>query len=383
MHRPEPAPQLLSLLRQAVEAGASDLHLTPGEPPSLRVDGRLTPLPGLGTTSAETLAAWVGSLLVPAQAQALEAERSVDLALSLPEGPRFRLNAFFSRGQLALAIRRLEPRIRTLEELRLPAALEPLTTLQDGLVLVTGATGSGKSTTLATLLDLINQRRACHILTLEDPIEYLHTSRQALVRQRELHTDFPAFASALRVTLREDPDVILVGEMRDADTMRTALMAAETGHVVFSTLHAGSAIGAAERLIGAFTGEEQESIRHQLSLVLRAVVTQRLLPGRAGGRVPVLELLQVSPAVANLLRQGKASQIQSAMEAGASTGMRTLEQGLVEVVVRGWVDEEAARAAARDPTVFAERLRQARAASRPGGAPTTARLAPRGGAAWP
>jgi twitching motility protein PilT len=382
MRRPDPHPQLLALLRDAVRSGASDLHLTPGEPPALRIDGRLAPLAGHGPVPAESIAVWLTSLLVPAQVEALERERCVDLSLSLPEGQRFRLNAFSARGQPALAIRRLEPRIRSLEELRLPAALEQLTALQDGLVLVTGATGSGKSTTLATLLDLINARRPCHILTLEDPVEYLHSSRQALVRQRELHTDFPAFAGALRATLREDPDVILVGELRDAETMRTALMAAETGHLVFSTLHAGSAIAAAERLIGAFAGEEQDSIRHQLSLVLRAVATQRLLPGRAGGRVPVIELLLVSPAVANLLRQGKASQIQSAMEAGASAGMRTLEQELAEVVARGWVEEEVARQAARDPTVFAERLRQARAgAGRPAPAPARA-LAPRG-APWP
>ena len=370
-----PHPQLLDLLRACVAAGASDLHLSPSLPPSLRVDGALAPVAGQAPVPAQELQRWIASLLNPGQAAALERERSVDLALSLPEGPRFRLNAFMTRGEAALAVRRLEPCIRSLAELQLPASLEQLTALQDGLVLVTGATGSGKSTTLAALLDVINERRPCHILTLEDPVEYLHPSKTALVRQRELHSDFPDFAGALRVTLREDPDVILVGEMRDAETMRTALMAAETGHVVFSTLHSGSAVGAAERLIGAFQGAEQESIRHQLSLVLRAVVTQRLLPGKRGGRVPAIELLLVSPAVANLLRQGKAGQIQSAMEAGAQAGMQTLEQALAELVLRGLLEEEVARRAARDPQILTERLRHARAAR-----PVPAQ---RGGATWP
>ena len=376
----ETAPALLTLLRRAVANGASDLHLTPGEPPALRVDGALRPIPDLPALAADELEAMTASLLAPAQREALLRDRALDLALSLPEGPRFRVNAFSTRGRIALAIRRLEPAIKGLAELHLPAALERLTALQDGLVLVTGATGSGKTTTLAALLDLINDRRECHLLTLEDPIEYLHASKRALVRQRELHTDFLEFAEALRVTLREDPDVILVGEMRDADTMRTALMAAETGHLVFSTLHAGSAIGAAERLIGAFQGAEQESIRHQLSLVLRAVATQRLLPGKRGGRVPVVELLFVTAAVSNLLRAGKPSQIQSAMEAGAGSGMQTLEQALVDAVMAGLLEEETAHAAAREPGIFAERLKHARSTRPTQRGPAAAA---RGGVAWP
>jgi len=361
---PGPGPLLDRLLRLCVERGASDLHVTAGEPVVLRSLGRLErldlPAPSAADTEAMSL-----ELLDEGQRRAFAEERTIDLALSLdlPGGQqaRLRINVFRERGRAALAIRRLEERIRTINELRLPSALGDLTELEEGLVLFVGPTGSGKSTSLATLIDRINHSRDVHVLTLEDPIEYVHRSDRALIRQRQLHSDFPAFASALRATLREDPDVILVGEMRDTDTLRIALTAAETGHLVFSTLHAGSAVGAAERFVGAFADHERDSVRSQLSHVLRAVVSQRLLPTRDGqGRVPAVELLLVTPAVSNLIRSGKPAQVYSAMESGASLGMRTFEASLAELVLGGLVSEERARRAARDPRQLEERLRQAR-----------------------
>ncbi len=354
-----PLHQLLAL---ACEAGASDLHLTDGLPPSLRVHGELAPVAGRSPLPPGGVEALARPILTANHLEAWAKDRTVDLGLELGATQRFRVNVFSERGGMALAARRLDERIRSLEELRLPPSLGRLADFEDGLVLVCGATGSGKSTTLATLIDAINRDRAQHIITLEDPIEYVHQSRRSIVHQRELHRDFRRFSRALRATLREDPDVILVGELRDLPTMRAALMAAETGHLVFSTLHSGSAIGATERLIGAFRGDERDAVRHQLSLVLRAVVAQQLLPLREGrGRFPAVELLQVTPAVANLIRAGKSSQVQAAIEAQSSAGMLTLEQSLAEAVVRGWIDELVAASSARDPQAFAERLRHVRA----------------------
>ncbi|MCO5172517.1 MAG: PilT/PilU family type 4a pilus ATPase [Planctomycetes bacterium] len=348
------------LLRRCVEAGASDLHLGCGLRPTLRVDGVLRPLDDVAPLDEAAVEAAVRALLTPRQVEAFVARRAVDAAVSLGPGQRFRVNAFTERGRPAVAVRRLDERLRALDELRLPPSLARLADLDEGLVLVVGPTGSGKSTTLATIIDLINREQAAHVITLEDPVEYEHTSRRSVVRQRELHTDFDAFPEALRAALREDPDVLLVGEMRDRATMRAALMAAETGHLVFSTLHTGSAVGAAERLVGAFRSTERDAVRHQLSLVLRAVVAQRLLPSPQG-RVAVVEVLWATPAVANLIRTGKTNQLRSAMEGGAAGGMLTFEQSLADAVVRGWLAEDEARRAAREAGALDERLRILRA----------------------
>lgn len=353
-------------MAEAVALGASDLHLTAGLVPQVRVHGRLLPLDGAAPLGPDGVEDLFRDVLTPRQRAAFDAERSIDLALVLDstrggDGQRFRVNLFASSGRMAAAVRRLDDRIRGFDELRLPAQLSRLAELEDGLVLLVGPTGSGKTTTLAAIIDKINREEACHVVTLEDPIEYVHESRRSLVHQRELHADFDRFSRALRAALREDPDVILVGEMRDVPTMRAALMAAETGHLVLSTLHSGSAIGATERLIGAFRGDERDSVRYQLSLVLRCVVAQRLLPLKQGeGRFPAAEVLWVTPAVANLIRAGKTAQIQAAVEGQAAQGMVTLEQSLAEAVHRGWVTEAAAVAAARDPNAFQERLRHAR-----------------------
>lgn len=350
-------PLLAGLLDQCVRRGASDLHLSAGAPAYARVGGELVALAG-DAVAPEAAAEAIASLLAEGQQRILEATGSVDVGFSLPGGERFRGHVFREQRGPALAARRLEDRFRSLAELNLPPVLAGLADLRDGLVLFTGPTGSGKSTSLATLLDRINRERACHILTIEDPIEYLHTGRRSLIRQRELHHDVGSFAEAVRASLREDPDVVLVGEMRDADTMRAAITVAETGHLVFSTLHCGSAVGAIDRLVGAFPAGERESLCQQLSMTLRAVVAQHLLPATDGrGRVPAVELLMVTHAVANLIRSHKSEQIRNAIETGGESGMQTLEQSLAALVAARRISPATARAATGDQRLLDQRLR--------------------------
>ncbi len=350
--------RLETLLARCAELGASDLHLAAGEPVAFRRDGDLSfegsPL------AAEEVTSVACSPLNDLQRAKLESEGSVDLALK-SRSVRFRLNVFKQRGGIALAARRFEDRIRSLEELNLPRALESLTELRDGLVLVTGPVGSGKTTTLATLIHAIYARRPCHVLTIEDPVEYLHRGGAGIIRQREVHVDVPSFATGLRAALREDPDVILIGELRDADTVRAAIMAAETGHLVYSTLHCGDAVGAIDRLVGALPSEEQGPVRVQLSMVLRAVIAQRLLKRADGpGRVPAVELLLATTAVANLIRTSRPQAIYTAIETGAAQGMQTLEQSLAELVAKGLVRIEDARRLARDEKALDDRARALR-----------------------
>ncbi len=336
-----------ALLARCVAEAASDLHLSAGAMPMLRLRGELRAM--LEPLTSGQLAGMAQAVLAPEQWQRLQAERGLDIAYTLASGERFRINLYFERGQPAFAIRRLNASIRSVQELHLPVSILSLTKFHDGLVLVTGPTGSGKSTTLAALIEEINRQQACHILTVEDPVEYLFQNQRALVHQRELGTDVLSFSDAVRAALREDPDVILVGEMRDLATMRTAVTAAETGHLVFSTLHTGDPVGAVDRIAGAFPAEEQNYVRQQLSLVLRAVVTQHLLPAKGGrGRVPVLEILMITPAVASLIRQNKPRQILSMMETGTNLGMQTLEQSLAQHVADGLIELDVARLMARD-----------------------------------
>ncbi|MHC4939068.1 MAG: type IV pilus twitching motility protein PilT [Planctomycetota bacterium] len=344
--------QLDRFLTLCSRARATDLHLAAGSAPRLRVGGELESIEGEDPLRREEIAAMADALMNERQRAAFAESWTLDLAVSGEDGSRFRVNAFHERSGIALAIRRLEERFRGLEEWNLPCQLAELTRLRDGLVLVTGPTGSGKTTTLASLLHIINRERRCHILTIEDPIEYLHRDIRALVSQRELHTTVPTFADAVRAALREDPDVILVGEMRDVATMRAAITAAETGHLVFSTLHTGDAVGAIERMIGVFPADEQHSIRQQVSLVLREVVTQRLVPRRGGGMVPAVEILKVTKAVSHLVRTGRSEQIRSVMEGAAGAGMRTLEQSLASLVGAGTVSEPAARMVAHEPSAL-------------------------------
>lgn len=344
------------LIERCVQLGASDLHLSSGAPAYLRVHGRLEPLNDQ-VLAPELVDRMASELMHPRQRDVFEERQTLDLAYAIASGERFRINVFRQRGQVSLAIRRLDDTFRTLGELGLPIQIGELANLRDGLVLVTGPTGSGKTTTLATLINLINLSRACHIITVEDPLEYMHRNQKSLVQQRELYTDVPSFAEAVRAALREDPNVILVGEMRDTETMRAAITAAETGHLVFSTLHTGDAVGAIDRMIGVFPAEEQESVRQQLSMVLRAVVAQRLLPRTDGkGRVPAIELLKVTVAVAHLIRTGKPQQIYSAIETGGSYGMSTLEHSLAQLIQRGVVRKEDALRIARDERILEARI---------------------------
>ena len=339
-------------LQLCLEKGCSDLHLSVNSPPVGRLHGLLVRL-GEKVWNEADIDELIDGILKPDSVQQLrETGRSVDTACSAM-GQRFRLNIFRERGSSALAIRRLEPRIPSPEELNLPPELTELTTFPHGLVLVTGPTGSGKSTTLATLLNIINHQRACHILTIEDPVEYLHSNHQGLVRQREVGTDAVSFSDALREAMREDPDVILVGEMRDLPTARAALTAAETGHLVFSTLHCGDSVGALDRILALFPASEEGFARRQLGQTLRAVLAQALMPRiDKPGRVPAVELLRCTPAVQNLIRTGQFPQLYTALETGRAHGMISYESSLAALVGMGRINRETARSHVRNERLF-------------------------------
>jgi len=331
------------LLRRTKELDASDLHLTPGSEPVVRVRGHLEPLDDYEKLSPETVRDLVYRILSTEQQKTLETKRSVDLAYSLPGVGRFRVNVFFQRSSLGAALRMIPAEIKSLEQLGIPPHVGELAEIPRGLVLVTGPTGSGKSTTLATLIDLINRTRREHILTIEDPIEFLHWHRSCIVNQREIGTDATSFADGLRAALRQDPDVVLVGEMRDLETIQTALTAAETGHLVFATLHTQSAPQTIDRIIDVFPAEQQHQVRMQLSGTLQAIITQTLLPTADGrGRTAALEILLPDDAVRNLIRQGKIEQIYSVMQTGTARGLQTMEQALADLVLRKVITRDVA-----------------------------------------
>ncbi len=347
---------LNELLRETIERKASDLHLTLNSLPIVRVDGELVKLPR-EKLCKECLYNYITPILSERQHVVLQEQLSVDTAYSLDEQNRFRVNVFYQRGALAAVFRQL-PHIKlSLEALGIPEGVHYFSELKDGLVLVTGPTGSGKSTTLAAIIDKINQSKPCHIITIEDPVEFVHTNNKALITQREIFTDVLSFSGALRDAMREDPDVILVGEMRDLDTMRTAIMAAETGHLVFSTLHSRDAESTLARMIGVFPIEEQMQIRQQLSSTLKGVVSQRLLR-RTGesGRVAAVEVMRVTPAISNIIRTNKLEQMYSAIETGSKFGMQTMELSLVKLFREGLIDRESAIRMAKSESVIAPRL---------------------------
>ena len=331
------------LLRQMAEREASDLHLTSGSEPVVRVRGRLERLDGMEKLTPEFVRDLLYRILSTEQQKILETRRSVDLSYSLPTVARFRVNVFFQRATLGAAFRLIPTQIKSLDELGLPTHLSELAEQPRGLVLVTGPTGSGKSTTLATLIDQINRTRNEHILTIEDPIEFLHWHRSCIVNQREVGPDTPSFADALRSALRQDPDVVLVGEMRDLETISTALTAAETGHLVFATLHTQSAPQTIDRIIDVFPAEQQDQVRMQLAGTLQGIVTQNLVPTADGrGRIAALEILLPDDAVRNLIRQGKVEQIYSVIQTGTARGMQTMEQALADLVLRKVITRELA-----------------------------------------
>jgi twitching motility protein PilT len=331
------------LLAQMVQLDASDLHLTVGAPPVVRLRGHLQRFDGVPAMSAENTRDLLYRILSSEQQKRLELNRQLDFAHSIPGVARFRVNAFFQRETLGAAFRLIPNEIKSLEELGLSSSLHSLAEKPRGLVLVTGPTGSGKSTTLASVIDEINRTRHDHILTIEDPIEFLHRHKGCIVNQREIGVDASSFAEGLRGALRQDPDVILVGEMRDLETIATAMTAAETGHLVFGTLHTQSAPGTIDRIIDVFPPEQQEQVRVQIAGTLQGVITQALLPTADGqGRVPALEILLPDDAVRNLIRQGKVEQIYSVMQTGTAKGMVTMEQSLAELILRGVVSRELA-----------------------------------------
>ena len=332
-----------TLLEQMVAHNASDLHVTVGSHPALRVRGHLERLDAFPVMTADLTRQLLYRIISSEQQKRLEIERQLDLSYSIPGIARFRVNIYSQRESLAGAFRLIPAELKSLEELGLPSTLYELCNKPRGLVLVTGPTGSGKSTTLAALIDEINRTRADHIITIEDPIEFLHRHKRCIVNQRELGPDATTFAEALRGALRQDPDVILLGEMRDLETISTALTAAETGHLVFATLHTQDAASTVDRVIDVFPAGQQGQIRTQLAGTLEGVVAQTLLPTADGqGRAAAIEVLRPDDAVRNLVRQAKIEQVYSIMQTGGKKGMQTMEQALAELVLRGVITEEVA-----------------------------------------
>jgi twitching motility protein PilT len=343
MDAPAPPTSIDDLLARSVQAGASDLHLIPGAPPAIRVNGDVSYLEGTEKLDPDTSRTLLYRILSTEQQKQLEVDRQLDFSHGVPGLARFRVNVHFQRGTLAAAFRHVPEELRTLEELGMPESLKDLAMKPRGLVLVTGPTGSGKSTTLAAMVDEVNRAKSHHILTVEDPIEFVHRHKRCVVTQREIGPDAPTFALALRAGLRQDPDVILLGEMRDLETIGTALTAAETGHLVLATLHTQSAPSTIDRVIDVFPPAQQEQVRMQLANTLQGIVTQTLLPtSDRSGRVACLEILLPDDAVRNLIRQGKVEQIYSVMQTSTQRGMQTMEHGLAELIRKRVVTVESA-----------------------------------------
>lgn len=333
------------LLNSLWEAKGTDLILTVGLPPMVRVDGTLAPVAGESALTGDDTNALLAEVLNDEQSDIWDTRHEYDFSFSWREHARIRGNAFTQRGLTAVALRMIPREIPTVDELGLPPALHHLSLQHQGLILMTGPTGSGKSTTLASLVDLINSNRGCHIITIEDPIEYVHDHKMAAVNQREVGTDTASFSDALRSVLREDPDVLLVGEMRDLESIAFALTVAETGHLVFATLHTNDTAQSLGRMIDVFPGDQQAQIRVQLAAALSCVVYQRLIPRIGGGMIAAYEVLVATPAVRNLIKEGKTHQLRNSLVTGSRDGMNTLEHHLSQLVQQGVVslDEAVAR----------------------------------------
>jgi twitching motility protein PilT len=337
------------ILLEVIDAGASDLHLTVGAPPMVREKGRLRALDYPKMTAQDTREI-VYSILNNDQRKKLENEWQIDLSYSIPSKARFRVNAYFQRASIGAVMRTIPQDIPAFESLGLPEVLKDFTRKPRGFVLVTGPTGSGKSTTLASMIDMINEQRHEHIMTVEDPIEFLHRHKNCVVNQRELGSDAQSFSLALKSALRQDPDVILVGEMRDLETMSTALTAAETGHLVFATLHTQDTSQTVDRIVDSFPPAQQHQVRTQLSIALQGIVTQQLLPTADGQRrVCACEVLVPTPAVRNLIREGKTHQLYSALQTGGSHGMQTMDAALADLVRGGAITRELAGSRSSTP----------------------------------
>ena len=336
-------PKIETILEEVVRRKASDLHMQVGVPPILRVDGSLIPVAAMGELDGATIEELIYSLLDQDQKQILIKDKELDFSFAFGEMGRFRVNLFHERGNLAGAFRLLNNDIPTIEQLRLPPILNKFSDYPRGLVLVTGPTGSGKSTTLAAMINKINQEKAMHIITVEDPIEYTHISKKSIIVQREVHYDTYSFSMALRSVLREDPDVVLLGEMRDLETISNAITIAETGHLVLATLHTNGAAQSIDRIIDVFPPHQQSQVRSQLSSILMAIVSQRLIPSIGGGRIPAAEILIANAAVRNLIREGKTQQIEAIIQTSSEFGMQSMDKTLVGLVHSGDISFDEAR----------------------------------------
>ncbi|MEX0616795.1 MAG: type IV pilus twitching motility protein PilT [Candidatus Woykebacteria bacterium] len=330
------------ILEEALRRGASDVHLMVGVYPTLRIDSKLTPLTRAGSPTPDYIEKLVLSLCTPEQKELLMTNKEIDFSFALGQLARFRVNAFYQKGYLSAALRLIPSRIPSLDELHLPKVLSNFSKLRQGFILLTGPTGHGKSTSIASILNEINQTRSVHILTVEDPIEYVYPSKKALIAQREMHLDTHSWEIALRSVLREDPDVVLVGEMRDYETIEAALTIAETGHLVFATLHTNSAAQTVDRIVGVFPENQQDQIRLQLSNVIEAIISMRLVPATAGGRYPALEILLATSAVRNVVREGKTHLIDNVIQTSSQIGMITLENSLATLIKGGKISLETA-----------------------------------------
>jgi len=344
--------ELSQLLELSVKQGASDLHLSPMQPPILRINGDLTPIPEYASASldAEQIKAMIYGIMNKEQQVLFEKDLELDFATVLPNVAGFRVNAFYQMRGVAAVFRVIPDKVPTLEQLNLPPVFKTLLDLPNGLILVTGPTGSGKSTTLAAMIDYININQSNHILTIEDPIEFIHQNKKCLINQRQVHRDTHDFSAALRSALREDPDVILLGEMRDLETIRLALTAAETGHLVMATLHTSSAPRSVSRIIDVFPAGEKNIIRNLLSESLQAVICQTLLKKVGGGRVCAFEIMLGTPAIRNLIREDKIAQMITSIQTGSEVGMCTLDQYLQKLVSNQVIEKEVALEVATNKT---------------------------------
>lgn len=341
-------PRIEILLEEVIKKKASDLHLQVGLPPMLRVDGALAPVSGAETLTEEAVETLLFAILDEDQKQILLKDKEFDFSFAFGDLGRFRVNAFHERGNMAAALRLIPNELLTVEQLGLPPVVNKFTEYPRGLVLVTGPTGSGKSTTLAALIHKINQDRAAHIITIEDPIEFTHKSSKSVIVQREVHYDTYSFSAALRSSLRQDPDVVLIGEMRDLETIAAAITIAETGHLVFATLHTNSASQSIDRMIDVFPPHQQPQIRAQLANILMAICAQRLVPSIGGGRIAAAEILVATPAVRNIIREGKAHQLEAVIQTGAEFGMQSMDKTLVNLIHNGTISYDEARNVAVD-----------------------------------
>jgi twitching motility protein PilT len=351
-----PDPVLLALLQATVNSGASDLHLTVGRPPTARRDGTLVSFENVNLLENDEITRIVHALVDGPKRAELDERHQVDFSFGVPGLGRFRANAFTQRDSMALALRVVPARVRSLEELGAPSACTTLLNRPYGLILAVGPTGSGKSTTLAAMIDRINTTKPVHILTIEDPVEYLHHHKMAMVNQREVGTDVNSFEEGLRSAMREDPDVILLGEMRDLESISIALTLAETGHLVFGTLHTNDASQALDRVVDVFPAEKRDQIQTMLAGALQGVISQRLLPVPTGGRVAAYEVLIANDAVRNLMREGKSRQLRNVVSTGGSEGMQTIEMDLARLVAAGLLPMETAQAASAYPNEIQAQL---------------------------